>query len=172
MRIDETHRPWLIITLIILGISTVGYIPYALFSHPGGGTTIGLTYGIAGYAMMIFAALLSIRKKFRVARIGRAKAWMRGHIWLGFLAFPLILYHAAFGLGGPLTKVLMLLFVFVWVSGIVGAVLQHYMPIIMTREVPMETIYDQIDSVLGQLCNEADDIMVATGSRDGSPAGA
>ena len=160
MRIDETHRPWLIITLIILGISSVGYVPYALFLHPGGGTTIGLIYGIAGYAMMVFAGLLSIRKKFRVARIGRAKIWMRGHIWLGFLAFPLILYHAAFGLGGPLTKVLMLLFVFVWVSGIVGAVLQHYMPIIMTREVPMETIYDQIDSVLGQLCREADDIMM------------
>jgi hypothetical protein len=160
MRIDETHRPWLIITLIIMGISTVGYVPYAWFSHPGGGTAIGLTYGIAGYAMMIFAGLLSIRKKFRVARIGRAKVWMRGHIWLGFLAFPLILYHAAFGLGGPLTKVLMLLFVFVWVSGIVGAVLQHYMPVIMTREVPMETIYDQIDTVLGQLCSEADDIMV------------
>jgi hypothetical protein len=34
------------------------------------------------------------------------------------------------------------------------------MPNVMTREVPMETIYDQIDSVLGQLCHEADDIMV------------
>ena len=47
-----------------------------------------------------------------------------------------------------------------WVSGIVGAVLQHYMPVIMTREVPMETIYDQIESVLVQLCNEAEELMV------------
>ncbi len=147
-------------TLIVLGISIVGYVPYSLFSHPGGGTALGLTYGIVGYSMMVFAGLLSLRKKFRVARIGRAKAWMRGHIWLGALAFPLILFHAAFGLGGSLTRILMLLFVFVWVSGIVGAVLQHYMPLVMTREVPMETIYDQIDSVLGQLCHEADDVMV------------
>jgi hypothetical protein len=160
MRIDETHRPWLIFTTLTLALSTVGYVLYAWLSHPGGGTAMGLTYGIAGYAMMVFAGLLSIRKKFRVARIGRAKVWMRGHIWLGFLAFPLIIYHAAFGLGGPLTKVLMLIFAVVWVSGIVGAVLQHYMPIVMTREVPMETIYDQIDSVLGQLCREADDLMV------------
>jgi hypothetical protein len=54
----------------------------------------------------------------------------------------------------------MLLFVFVWVSGIVGAALQHYIPNTMTREVPLETIYDQIDHVLGQLCHEADDVMV------------
>jgi hypothetical protein len=91
--------------------------------------------------------------------MGRAKSWMRGHLWLGFLAFPLIIYHSAFGLGGSLTTILMLLFVFVWVSGLVGAAMQHYIPTIMTREAPMETIYDQIESVMGQLWREADDIM-------------
>ena len=160
MRIDETHRPWVLFSIPFLAISTAGYGLYAWFSHPGGGTLVGLTYGIAGYAMMIFAGFLSIRKKFRVARMGRAKFWMRGHIWLGFLAFPLIVYHAAFGLGGPLTTVLMLLFAIVWVSGIAGALIQHYMPAIMTREVPMETIYDQVDSVLRQLCDEAEELMV------------
>jgi hypothetical protein len=160
MRLDETHRPWLVFTIVALIVSTIIYVPYAMFSKTGGGTWIGLTYGIIGYCFMVFAGLLSARKKWRVARMGRAKSWMRGHLWLGFLAFPLIIYHSAFGLGGSLTTALMLLFVFVWVSGIAGAALQHYMPTMMTREVPMETIYDQIESVLGQLCREADDIML------------
>ncbi len=160
MHIDETHRPWLIFTIVALVVATLLYVPYSLAEKPSGGTWVGLTYGIIGYAFMIFAGLLSARKKWRVARMGRAKSWMRGHLWLGFLAFPFIIYHSAFGLGGSLTTALMLLFVFVWVSGLVGAALQHYMPMMMTREVPMETIYDQIGSVLGQLSQEAEDIML------------
>jgi hypothetical protein len=162
MRIDETHRPWARFTLATLLIAIAVYVPYGLLSSkgPSGGSAIGLTYGIVGFAMMIFAGLLSMRKKFPVIRIGRAKVWMRGHLWLGFLSYPIILLHSAFGLGGPLTTALMVLFTIVFISGIAGAVLQHYLPIKMTREVPMETIYDQIDSVTGQLCQEADDIMV------------
>jgi hypothetical protein len=110
--------------------------------------------------MMIFAALLSVRKKFPVLRIGRAKVWMRGHLWLGFLSYPILLFHSAFHLGGPLTTALMVLLSIVFVTGIVGAVLQHYLPMRITRRVPMETIYDQIGSVIRQLCEEADDLMV------------
>jgi hypothetical protein len=80
---------------------------------------------------------------------------MRGHLWLGFLSFPLILFHGGFHFGGPLTRVLMWLFIFVFVSGILGAVLQHFMPRVYTAQLPMETIYEQIDRVRGQLMEEA-----------------
>ena len=80
---------------------------------------------------------------------------MRGHLWLGFLSFPLILFHGGFHFGGPLTRTLMWLFVFVFASGIVGAALQHFMPRIHTTQLPMETIYEQIDRVRGQLAEEA-----------------
>ena len=162
MRIDETHRPWARFAVVVLLLAIAVYAPYALLTRngPGGGTPIGLTYGIVGFAMMIFAALLSVRKKFPVIRIGRAKVWMRAHLWLGFLSYPIILFHSAFSLGGSLTTTLMVLFTIVFVSGIAGALFQHYMPMRITRKVPMETIYDQIESVIGQLCNEADDLMV------------
>ena len=45
---------------------------------------------------------------------------MRGHIWLGLLSFPLILFHGGFHFGGALTYALMILFIVVVVSGIVG----------------------------------------------------
>jgi hypothetical protein len=161
MRIDETHRPWMFASSAIFTVALLVYVPYALWTtpRPTGGSAVGLLYGIIGFGMMIFAGLLSMRKKFRVARIGRAKTWMKGHLWLGFLAYPLILFHAAFRLGGSLTTAMMIIFTFVFVSGIAGAALQHYMPMKMTHDVPMETIYDQIDSVMGQLVREAADIM-------------
>jgi len=40
----------------------------------------------------------------------------------------------------------MWLFGFVWISGILGAALQHFMPPLPNAQLPMETIYEQIDS--------------------------
>jgi hypothetical protein len=49
----------------------------------------------------------------------------------------------------------MWMFLIVFVSGIFGAVVQHYLPRIHTERLPMETIYEQIDRVRGQLAEEA-----------------
>jgi hypothetical protein len=160
MRIDRTHRPWLTATIVLLCVATLAYIPYALASQtgPSGGSALGLIYGISGYGMMLFAGLLGARKKVPVWRIGRAQTWMRGHLWLGALSFPLILFHAGFAWRGQLTAVLMLLFVIVWVSGLVGAAIQHYLPHMMTSRVPLETIYEEIPHVRQQLREEADQL--------------
>jgi hypothetical protein len=163
LRIDRTHRAWLIVSLIILGVATAIYVVYAASSPagPSGGGAIGLTFGIAGSLCMIFAGLLAARKKVPVWRLGRAQTWMRGHLWLGLLSLPLILFHGGFRFGGPLTSVLMVLLIVVVVNGIFGAVLQHYMPPVMTTRIPMETIFEQIDRVRAQLLDEADKMVEA-----------
>src|SRR5271169_600932 len=93
-----------------------------------GGSALGLAFGILGFAFMIFAALLGARKKVPVWRVGRAQTWMRGHLWLGLLALPILLFHSGFQFGGELTTALMILLIIVVVSGVFGAALQHYMP--------------------------------------------
>jgi hypothetical protein len=163
MRIDESHRSWIIATLIILGLSIALYVPYVLSATngPRGGSIPGLIFGIAGYAFMLFAGLLGARKKVPVWRIGRAQTWMRGHIWLGLLTLPMILLHGGFAWRGPLTAVLMVLLFIVFISGIVGAFFQHYMPGVITRRVPMETIYEEIPHVRAQLREEAEHLVIA-----------
>jgi hypothetical protein len=107
--------------------------------------------------MMLFAGLLGARKKVPTWRVCRATTWMRGHFWLGLLSFPYILFHSGFKLGAaPLTRALMVLFIVVVASGIFGAILQAYIPRIMTARVPMETVYEQIDRVCSQLVDEAE----------------
>jgi hypothetical protein len=164
LRIDRTHRAWLIASLIIFGVATAIYVVYAAASPagPSGGSAIGLMFGSAGSLCMIFAGLLAARKKVPVWRLGRAQTWMRGHLWLGLLSLPLILFHGGFRFGGPLTTVLMVLLIVVVLSGIFGAALQHYMPPVMTTRIPMETIFEQIDRVRGQLLAEADEIVETT----------
>src|ERR1700722_20044376 len=160
MRLDRTHHPWLVATVALAIASTVVYIFYAVEtpSGPRGGSALGLTFGIAGYAMMLYAGLLGARKRVPTWRIGRAQTWMRGHLWIGLLSLLFILFHTGFAFRGPLTLVLMLLFFMVIASGILGAAIQHYVPSLMTSRVPLETIYEEIPHVRAQLREEADQL--------------
>lgn len=158
MRMDRTQRGLALISLAILAISAVAYVVYAFQSpgRPRSGSFIGLMFGFVGFGFMIFAALLGARKRVPTWRVGRAQAWMRGHLWLGFLALPMILFHGGFHFGGTLTHVLMWLLMATVFSGVFGAALQHYIPRVMTSDVPLETIYDEISRVRSLLREEAD----------------
>jgi hypothetical protein len=158
MKMDRTQRGWAVGSLVFVAIATGAYVLYAINAPAGpkGGSVAGLTFGVVGFAFMIFAALLGARKRVPTWRVGRAQAWMRGHLWLGMLALPLILFHGGFHFGGMLTQVLMWLLIFTVGSGAFGAVLQNYLPRVMTADVPLETIYDEIGHVRVQLLEEAD----------------
>jgi hypothetical protein len=155
---DKTQRGWAIASLLILTTAIVSYAIYAAnaVEGPRGGSTIGLVFGAIGFTFMMFAALLGARKRVPTWRLGRAQAWMRGHLWLGLLSLPMILFHGGFHFGGALTAVLMWLLVVTVLSGLFGAALQHYLPLVMTADVKLETIYDEINNVRALLLEEAD----------------
>jgi hypothetical protein len=158
MRIDHTQRAWALASLTILASSSLVYAGYAINSPQGphGGSTIGLLFGIIGFAYMIFAGLLGARNRVSTWRLGSARAWMRGHLWLGLLSLPFILFHGGFHFGGALTTVLMWLLIITVASGVFGAALQNYVPRLMTTELPLETIYAEIANVRALLREEAD----------------
>jgi len=158
VRIDKKQRGWAVASLVIFAVFTAWYSAYAVHAPSGGwgGSALGLTFGAIGFAFMVFAALLGARKRVPVWRIGRAQAWMRGHLWLGLLSLPVILFHGGFHFGGTLTSVLMWLLIITVVSGVFGAALQHYVPRVRTTDGKLETIYDEIGNVQKLLREEAD----------------
>jgi hypothetical protein len=158
MIVDRTQRGWALGSIGFSLLSALAYFIYATNSPSGprGGSAIGLTFGIIGFAFMIFAALLGARKRVPTWRLGRAQSWMRGHLWLGLLCLPLICFHGGFHFGGTLTSVLMWLLMLTVGSGLFGAALQNYLPRLMTADVPLETIYDEIGNVRKSLREEAD----------------
>jgi len=155
MRIDQTHIPWLIGTASATLVGGCVFAASAMHASPAGGTAIGLMFGSLALGLMLFAALLSLRKRFPIWRIGRATLWMRAHLWLGFLALPMVLFHSAFHARGALTLVLLWLTILVVGSGVIGAWIQHTLPSRIFREVPFETIYEQIPVIRAQLAAEA-----------------
>jgi hypothetical protein len=159
MIIDRQHRPWIYATL---GLALGGALLYAaglVFSAapPRGGTALGLSFGFAGTALIVFECLLSLRKKFPASPFGQAKTWMKGHIWLGFLSFLLILFHSGWHWGRGIAGLLMWIFLFITLSGLLGLALQHYLPRRLTELVPRETVYEQIPLVIRELRVEADE---------------
>src|SRR5436309_5818405 len=181
MRITNSkHVPWFLFTLIATAAATWLYVgnfypdrlshawqlPDALRQTPSdhrsiGGTPLGLWFGSIALAIFVFAVLLSARKKVRTWPLGRVQRWMRAHIWLTLLTIPLVLFHAGFRLGGPMTTLLMLLYALVMVSGIYGLVLQHQLPKLMKEKLPTEPVYEQITHLRAQLYNAAERMRAA-----------
>lgn len=159
MIIDRTHREWILATAAAAMASTLAYLIYAVMAvnGPRGGSPMGLVFGFAGTGVIVFECLLSLRKKYPASPLGRVKTWLRAHIWLGLLSFLLILFHTGFGWGKGVSFLLMMLFLIITVSGIVGVALQNWIPRRMTELVQKETVYEQIPDVIAHLRLEADE---------------
>lgn len=176
MRINNwRHVPWIIFVLlatIAAGLLYVGnfhpdrmpariHLPPSLVQtptehHTVGGTPLGLWFGSISLGIFIFAALLSLRKKIPLWRVGTVQRWLRAHIWLTLLTIPLVILHSGFRLGGPMTTLLMALYAIVMVSGIYGLFLQHLMPRLMKERLPAETVFEQIPHIRTQLAVAAE----------------
>lgn len=157
MLLNADHRRWAQATAAASAVAAIAY-GWSAWSSPygtSGGSALGLTFGVLGFACMVVAALLAPRKKVRTWPLGSARLWMRMHLWLGVLAVPLVLFHSGFALGGAFTTVLMVLFYVVVASGVVGLGVQQYLPRMMTDRLPLETVREQIDHVLEGLAASA-----------------
>ena len=159
------HRPWAWAALLgTLGaIVLYAWQVEASGPWPTGSTPVGFGLGVVAGGLMLFEWFFGIRKKwFRTWRIfGRAKVWTVAHIWLGILLIPVAILHSGFYLGGTLSAALMVLFLIVSASGLVGISLQQTMPTRMLERAPGETVYSQIDRICGYLRRDAERLMRA-----------
>ena len=145
MLIDRSHLSWGLFSGISLIAGTALYVSYAIHSPagPSGGSGMGLLFGILGTLMMLFAGLLAARKSVRVRRLGSAQFWLKGHLWLGTLCLPFILFHASFEWGGVLEQLLWYTLAIVAGSGFFGLAVQQFLPRLLWNQTPLETFEAQ-----------------------------
>jgi hypothetical protein len=163
MLIDRSHRSWAIGTAALLIFAGVLYLAYAAKwpSGPSGRSYPGILFGVVGTFLMAFAGALAIRKKTITTRAGSLSWWLKGHIWLGALSVPMILFHAAFRVGGSLEVILWILLAIVIASGFVGLALQNVIPSMMKLQLQSEMIPDQFDEACRRLIVAADERVTA-----------
>lgn len=159
------HFIWFVVFLVGTAVATVWYggASFSAGRLLGGASAPGFVCGAIGGFIMLFEFALWPRKTLlRIYRIGTTQAWLRAHIWLGFLSIPLITYHTGFRFGGTLSTVLLVLFIVVIASGIWGLVMQNILPKRMLESVPAETIYSQIEYVSAQMSRDAEHLVRST----------
>ena len=159
MRFDASQRHWALASAIILVLSAAVYHVYVYNSAFGAPWRQPAGFGLRSSwdsHSCSFAALLGARKRVQCGASAGRKPGCADICGLGLLSLPIILFHGGFHFGGTLTRVLMWLLIITVVSGLFGAALQHYIPRVMTTDVPFETIYDEIGNVRNLLLEEAD----------------
>lgn len=151
------HLRWLTFSVVMATAATLWFLWTwrQTGTWPTGSSPVGFVCGILGGAIIIFECLLWLRKKYRARRWGRMFFWMQAHVWLGLLCLPLLLLHSGFYLGGALSTLLLVLLLIVVISGIVGLLLQQYIPSQMLEWIPQETVHSQIDHVVRSLLEDA-----------------
>jgi hypothetical protein len=127
------------------------------------GDRAGLTYGVLATLLMAGAALLSLRKSFKAAAgLGRTQSWLQFHVYGGGLGVLLALLHAGVSWPhGPLNWLLWLLTVWVGLSGLVGVLLQKWIPSLLASGLRLEVIFERIQEHAAGLVREADAIAQA-----------
>jgi hypothetical protein len=178
------HGLWVLGIALATATALAWYIGYGYgtgsWNWPGGASPPGFAFGVIGGVIILFEMLLWPRKSWwRGWRLGRTKAWMTAHIWLGLLTLPLLLLHGSFHFDpsrSMLAAVLSWLLVIVVGSGSFGLLVQNVVPRMMLEDVPAETIHSQIGHILGQHREEAERLVAlacgrAPASDSGAPAG-
>lgn len=135
---------------------------------PSGSTYLGLGLGVVAALIILFEMLLWPRKRLRRYRLGKTRAWMYWHIWLGLLSLPLAVGHAGFQFGGPLTTVTLVLFLAVIASGIWGLTVQQVIPTRLLIDFPAETVESEVDRVMAHHVKETASLVDAN-TRPGDP---
>ena len=119
----------------------------------------GMIYGAAATAFMIGSAVYAVRRRTMRFGVGRARSWQQFHIYGGSLFLLLTLMHSAFRFPqGAMTAWLLLLSVWIFVSGLIGLFIQKWIPKLLST-LSVEAIYERIPELVEDLRNKAETIV-------------
>jgi hypothetical protein len=127
VNIDRSHLRWILTVLVLGVVATVAYVHTPASST--GSSRSGLLFAGCAVALMLFAGLLPLGRLLARWRIMRLRTLQKGHIWLGLLSLPMVLFHSGFRLGGPLSSALLIILSAIILSGVAGLVFQHQLPL-------------------------------------------
>jgi hypothetical protein len=111
---------YLYISLTLILISYFIYRSQAGIEGSNGGTPQGYILGTLATVLVVWLALLGVRKRSFQSRLGSVKAWVSAHVYLGSSLIVVASFHSAFQLGINIHSFAFLLLLLVIFSGFYG----------------------------------------------------
>lgn len=112
------------------------------------------------FGLCVFLAIYNIRKKLTFLPLGTSASWLQLHIYVGLLTFVVFAVHIDFRLpNGPFELALALLYLTVFLSGVIGLVLSRIIPPrLATRG--EEVIFDRVPTFIRRLREEVEELVL------------
>lgn len=124
------HRNFLW-TKIALALSTLALLGYALIDvqpRPNGGSAYGYALGTIGVLLILWLALLGLRKRAMTRGRWSLKAWTSAHVYLGLALVMIATLHTGFQFGLNVHTLAYALMILVVLSGLYGIAVYATLP--------------------------------------------
>jgi hypothetical protein len=138
---------WLKIALISCAAAILGYFAADVQPRPNGGSWYGYLLGTIGALLIVWLALLGIRKRAMTRGRWSLKAWTSAHVYLGLALIVIATLHTGFQLGWNVHSLAYGLMLLVILSGIFGTVVYSALPAALSQNREEMTQGQMIDSI-------------------------
>lgn len=172
---------WLKIALVLTVLTALGYVLADVQPRPNGGSWYGYTLGTVAAGLIVWLALLGVRKRRMTPGNWSLKGWTSAHVYLGLLLAVVGTFHTGFQLGYNVHTLAWALMMLVIVSGLYGVVAYAILPARlsanrgeMTREQMVESlaaIDRQLETAAQPLSREDTDCVIGALEHDPFRAG-
>jgi hypothetical protein len=119
---------WLKAALVLCVVAGLAYALADGQPRPNGGTWLGYTLGTLGAGLIVWLALLGLRKRTMTRGAWSLKAWTSAHVYLGLALIVVATLHTGFQLGWNVHTLAYMLMLLVIVSGVFGIVVYSVLP--------------------------------------------
>ncbi len=124
------HRQfrWLKRAMALCGVAILAYALADVQPRPNGGTWLGYTLGTIGTVLIVWLALIGLRKRTMTRGAWSLKAWTSAHVYLGLALIVIVTLHTGFQLGWNVHSLAYGLMMLVIASGLFGVVVYSVLP--------------------------------------------
>ena len=146
-------------------VSVVVYAINAATSELDSGNVWGISYGIAATVVFVGVVLYGVRRRtMNIRQQPRSWHYLQFHVYGGTLFLVFIGMHSHFSIpNGTITWWLWVLSIWIVVSGLIGIVLQKWIPTVLNRGLSVEVHYDRIPALVSASKEKAEALISERG---------
>jgi hypothetical protein len=138
---------WLKVALVICLFAIVGYFLADVEPRPNGGSWYGYTLGTIGALLILWLAMLGVRKRAITAGRWSLKAWTSAHVYLGLALIVIATLHTGFQLGWNIHTLAYVLMMLVILSGIYGVTVYTTLPSALSSNREQMTLAQMVEGI-------------------------
>lgn len=145
---------WLKVALLVSLVAIVAYALVDVEPRHNGGSWYGYTLGTIGALLIVWLALLGIRKRRMSAGKWSLKAWTSAHVYLGLALVVIATLHTGFQFGWNVHTLAYTLMMVVIVSGLWGISVYASLPAKLAdnrRQMTKKQMLEALDAIDRQL---------------------